>query len=86
MPKITFVAHDGSRREVQASSGESLMLAAVNNLVPGIDADCGNRPAMPRGSSPQAQNHFLPESGQVPDELPTHSHRPVFKTVDLFKL
>ncbi len=43
MPKITFVAHDGSRREVQASSGESLMLAAVNNLVPGIDADCGGQ-------------------------------------------
>ena len=41
MPKITFIAHDGTRREIQASSGESLMLAAVNNRVTGIDADCG---------------------------------------------
>ena len=41
MPKVTFIAHDGKRREVQAKSGESLMLAAVNNQVAGIDADCG---------------------------------------------
>jgi 2Fe-2S ferredoxin len=43
MPKVTFIAHDGTRREVQANSGESLMLAAVNNQVAGIDADCGGQ-------------------------------------------
>lgn len=43
MPKVTFIAHDGTRREVQARSGESLMLAAVNNQVSGIDADCGGQ-------------------------------------------
>ena len=41
MPKITFIAHDGARREVTASDGMSLMEAAVKNGVPGIDADCG---------------------------------------------
>ena len=41
MPKVTFVAHDGTRHEVQAEAGLSLMRAAVDNDVPGIDADCG---------------------------------------------
>lgn len=41
MPKVTFIAHDGQRHEVQADAGSSLMLAAVNNGVPGIDGDCG---------------------------------------------
>ena len=41
MPKVTFIAHDGTPHEVQATAGQSLMLAAVTNGVPGIDADCG---------------------------------------------
>lgn len=41
MPKVVFIAHDGSRREVMAEEGLSLMRAAVDNDVPGIDADCG---------------------------------------------
>lgn len=43
MPKVTFIAHDGKRSEVEAKSGESLMLAAVLNKVAGIDADCGGQ-------------------------------------------
>lgn len=41
MPKVVFIAHDGARHEVDAVAGESLMRAAVDNGVPGIDADCG---------------------------------------------
>jgi 2Fe-2S ferredoxin len=41
MPQVTFIAHDGTRRQVQAAEGLSLMRAAVDNGVPGIDADCG---------------------------------------------
>ncbi|MFN0164482.1 MAG: 2Fe-2S iron-sulfur cluster-binding protein [Burkholderiales bacterium] len=43
MPKVTFISHDGKRSEVEAKSGESLMLAAVLNQVAGIDADCGGQ-------------------------------------------
>lgn len=43
MPKVTFIAHDGRRFEVQAESGLSLMRAAVDNNVPGIDGDCGGQ-------------------------------------------
>ncbi len=41
MPKVIFIEHDGTRHEVQATTGLSLMRAAVDNGVPGIDADCG---------------------------------------------
>jgi 2Fe-2S ferredoxin len=41
MPKVTFIAADGTRTEVDAMNGLSLMQAAVNNGVPGIVAECG---------------------------------------------
>ena len=41
MPKILFTDHGGETREVEAKSGMSIMEAAVQNMVPGIDADCG---------------------------------------------
>ena len=41
MPKISYIDHDGSRLEVEARVGESVMEAAVRNQVPGIEADCG---------------------------------------------
>ena len=41
MPKILFTDHAGETREVEAKSGMSIMEAAVQNMIPGIDADCG---------------------------------------------
>jgi 2Fe-2S ferredoxin len=41
MPKITFIEHDGTRHTVEIAIGKSVMQAAVENNVPGIDADCG---------------------------------------------
>jgi 2Fe-2S ferredoxin len=41
MPKVTFIEHDGTVHVVEAVSGLSVMRAAVDNNVPGIDADCG---------------------------------------------
>lgn len=41
MVKITFVQPDGSSVDVDAKVGGTVMEAAVNNLVKGIDADCG---------------------------------------------
>src|SRR6478735_8750364 len=39
--KIRFIEHNGKQHEVDASNGMSVMNAAIDNLVPGIDADCG---------------------------------------------
>ena len=41
MPKVTFIAHDGKAHTVEAKEGDSLMRAATDNNVPGIDGDCG---------------------------------------------
>lgn len=41
MAKIIFVAHDGEKTEVEADSGSTIMNAAIDNGVAGIDADCG---------------------------------------------
>jgi 2Fe-2S ferredoxin len=41
MPKITYIAADGTETVVEAKNGQSVMLAAVNNNVPGIVAECG---------------------------------------------
>ena len=41
MPKITFIDAKGTRREVDAPVGLTVMEAAVRNDIPGIDADCG---------------------------------------------
>ena len=41
MVKIIFTDHTGESRKVNANAGESVMEAAVQNGIPGIDADCG---------------------------------------------
>ena len=41
MPKITYVEANGTRHEVEAPIGLSLMQVARDNMVPGIPADCG---------------------------------------------
>ena len=41
MPKIIYIDNEGTSREVEAKNGTSIMEAAVQNMIPGIDADCG---------------------------------------------
>lgn len=41
MTRIIFVQVDGTQRDVDATDGQSVMQAAVNDLVPGIIAECG---------------------------------------------
>jgi 2Fe-2S ferredoxin len=41
MPKVTFIAFGGSVRTVDVPEGTTLMRAATDNGVAGIDGDCG---------------------------------------------
>lgn len=41
MAKITYVAHDGTRFDVDAENGSTVMENAIKNAVPGIEAECG---------------------------------------------
>ncbi|MGV0806578.1 2Fe-2S iron-sulfur cluster-binding protein [Mycolicibacterium setense] len=41
MGRVVFVQPDGSKQEVEAVDGQSVMQVARANLVPGIVAECG---------------------------------------------
>jgi len=41
MPKITYIEHSGREHQVEVPVGLSVMRGAVDNNIPGIDADCG---------------------------------------------
>ena len=45
MSVVTFVSHDGEKREAPLQAGQSLMQVATNNAIPGIDGDCGGEAA-----------------------------------------
>jgi 2Fe-2S ferredoxin len=41
MAKITYVEHNGKSHSLNVDSGLTVMEGAVQNNIPGIDADCG---------------------------------------------
>lgn len=41
MGNITFIEHDGTEHNVELEEGKSLMQVAMDNAIPGVDADCG---------------------------------------------
>lgn len=41
MPKVTYIEFDGTEHPIEVPAGRTVMQGAVDNNVPGIDADCG---------------------------------------------
>ena len=41
MPKITYIESNGNKKTIEVSNGLTVMEGAVQNNIPGIDADCG---------------------------------------------
>ena len=41
MPKITYIEHNGKSHTLEVANGLTVMEGAVQNNIPGIDADCG---------------------------------------------
>lgn len=41
MGHITFIEHSGEQHSTTIEEGKSLMQTAIDNGIPGIDADCG---------------------------------------------
>ena len=64
MPKITLIEHNGTSHTIDAESGISLMQNAIDNFVPGIDADCGGACAC--GTCHVfVEGNWLPATGEV---------------------
>ena len=43
MPGVTYIEFQGAKHTVEVAIGSTLMRGAVDNNVPGIDADCGGQ-------------------------------------------
>ena len=41
MAKITYITHDNENHTIEVQNGLTVMEGAVQNDIPGIDADCG---------------------------------------------
>jgi len=41
MPKITYIEKSGKSQTIEVTNGLTVMEGAVQNDIPGIDADCG---------------------------------------------
>ena len=41
MPKITYIESSGNKKTIDVPNGLTVMEGAIQNNVPGIDADCG---------------------------------------------
>ena len=41
MAKITYIDNDGNSRSIEVDNGLTVMEGAIQNDIPGIDADCG---------------------------------------------
>ena len=41
MAKIRYIEHNGKEHQIEVANGLSVMEGAVQNNIPGIDADCG---------------------------------------------
>tara|TARA_B100000029_G_scaffold318098_1_gene310493 strand:+ start:51 stop:371 length:321 start_codon:yes stop_codon:yes gene_type:complete len=41
MPKITYIDSSGNQKTIDVTNGLTVMEGAIQNNVPGIDADCG---------------------------------------------
>ena len=41
MPKITYIENNGKSHTVEVDKGLTVMEGAIQNDIPGIDADCG---------------------------------------------
>ena len=62
MPKITYIDNEGNSKTIDVENGLSVMEGAIQNNIPGIDADCG-------GSMACATCHVYVEEKWV-DKLP----------------
>ena len=63
MPKITYIENNGKSHTVEVDKGLTVMEGAVQNNIPGIDADCG-------GSMACATCHVYVKEEWL-DKLPT---------------
>ena len=78
MPKITYIEHKGKSHTVDVSDGLTVMEGAVQNDIPGIDADCGGSMACATCHVYVKEDWFnkLPPKNEGEDDMLDQAHEP----------
>ena len=78
MPKITYIEHSGKSHTIDVANGLSVMEGAVQNNIPGIDADCGGGMACATCHVYVKEDWFnkLPEKAIGEDDMLDQAYEP----------
>ena len=78
MAKITYIEHNGTNHTVDVQNGLTVMEGAVQNNIPGIDADCGGSMACATCHVYVKEDWFnkLPEKTEGEDDMLDQAYEP----------
>ena len=78
MAKIKYIEHDGKKHEIDVANGLSVMEGAVQNDIPGIDADCGGGMACATCHVYVKEDWFnkLPKKSEGEDDMLDQAYEP----------
>ena len=78
MAKIKYIEHNGNQHVIDVANGLSVMEGAVQNDIPGIDADCGGGMACATCHVYVKEDWFnkLPEKTEGEDDMLDQAYEP----------
>ena len=78
MPKVKYIEHNGKEHEIDIQIGLTVMEGAVQNDIPGIDADCGGGMACATCHVYVKDDWFskLPEKENGEDDMLDQAYQP----------
>ena len=78
MPKIKYVEQNGNSKTIEVNSGLTVMEGAVQNNIPGIDADCGGGMACATCHVYVEDSWFnkLPKAEDAENDMIDMAHKP----------
>ena len=78
MPKVTYKDFQGNSKTIEVENGLSVMEGAIQNDVPGIDADCGGSMACATCHVYVEEKWFdkLPKAEDAEEDMIDMSHEP----------
>ena len=78
MPKITYITNDNKNHEIEVQNGLTVMEGAIQNDIPGIDADCGGGMACATCHVYVKEDWFnkIPEKSEGEDDMLDQAYEP----------
>ena len=82
MPKITYVEFNGKSHTIDVANGLTVMEGAIQNNIPGIDADCGGSMACATCHVYVKEEWFnkLPPKSEGEDDMIDQAYKPESKS------